>query len=250
MGKGLFKPIQRIFAGRKQTSPQPRRHLSRQVIEKALALGASAAGIADVAALRTSPSHHAVTAVRWPPDAASVVVLALEHSPDEPVMDWWDHRTGSTPGNRRLITIGTALVRWLKHEHAIIGRGVPYPIAKGGFFVKDAAVLAGLGVIGRNNLLITPAFGPRVRLRAVLLTTDLIPTGPVKAFAPCDNCPAPCHLNCPQNAFQSGAYDIRRCQRQMALDEAGGGHEQPEHGSNVIRYCRVCELSCIVNRQH
>ena len=130
------------------------------MIEKALALGASAAGIADVAALRTSPSHHAVTAVRWPPDAASVVVLALEHSPDEPVMDWWDHRTGGTPGNRRLITIGTALVRWLNHEHAIIGRGVPYPIAKGGFFVKDAAVLAGLGVIGRNNLLITPCLRP------------------------------------------------------------------------------------------
>ena len=246
MGKDLFKPIQRFLSGRKRTSPQSRRHLSRQVIEKALALGASSAGIADVAALQTSPSHHAMAAVRWPSDAASVVVLALEHAPDEPIMDWWDHRPGGTPGNRRLIAMGTALVRWLKRAHAIDARGVPYPIAKGGIFVKDAAVLAGLGVLGRNNLLITHEFGPRVRLRAVLLATALLPTGPQKAFAPCDTCPAPCHLSCPQNAFQTGSYDMVLCQRQMAQDEAAAMN-QPGSASTTIRYCRMCEVACIAN---
>lgn len=248
MSKGLFKPIQRFFSGRKRASPHTRRHLSSQVIEKALALGASAAGIAEVACLRASPSHHTAAGVRWPPDAASAVVLALEHSPDEPILDCWDHRPGGTPGNRRLIAMGTALVRWLKHKHAINARSVPYPIEKGGIFVKDAAVMAGLGIIGRNNLLVTPGFGPRVRLRAVLLTTALTPTGPIQNFTPCDSCPAPCCLNCPQNAFRSGCYDKHLCQHQMDLDEAAASQGQPEIALSAIRYCRICELSCIVNK--
>jgi epoxyqueuosine reductase len=39
-------------------------------------------------------------------------------------------------------------------------RPLPYKVEEGGMFLKDAATLAGLGIIGKNNLLITPEFEP------------------------------------------------------------------------------------------
>ncbi len=43
------------------------------------------------------------------------------------------------------------------------------------FSHRHAAVLAGLGEIGLNNLLITPQYGPRVRLNSVITTASLTP---------------------------------------------------------------------------
>jgi epoxyqueuosine reductase len=43
------------------------------------------------------------------------------------------------------------------------------------FSHRHAAALAGLGDIGVNNLLITPQYGPRVRLNSVITTAELVP---------------------------------------------------------------------------
>lgn len=145
-----------------------------------------------------------------------------------------------------------------------------YYVEKGGVWLKDAAVEAGLGVIGKNNLLVTPRFGPRVRLRAMYLSADLPSTGPLP-WDPCDGCAVPCRAACPQAAFaetiydpadyegltalpgRTGCYSLRSCDRQMADDEA---HEQvgpadvPGYGpcNSVLAYCRRCELSCPVGK--
>jgi epoxyqueuosine reductase len=71
---------------------------------------------------------------------------------------------------------------------------------RGGIFLKDAAVLVGLGCIGRNNLLLTPELGSKVRLLAMLLEAELAPTGPID-FYPCEGCEEFCRKACPQNAF-------------------------------------------------
>ena len=39
-----------------------------------------------------------------------------------------------------------------------------------GLFIKDSAALAGIGPIGKNNLLLTEQFGSQVRLRALTTT--------------------------------------------------------------------------------
>jgi epoxyqueuosine reductase len=39
-------------------------------------------------------------------------------------------------------------------------RPLQYKVEEAGMFLKDAATLAGLGIIGKNNLLITPEFEP------------------------------------------------------------------------------------------
>lgn len=50
------------------------------------------------------------------------------------------------------------------------------PLGRHGLFShRHAAMLAGLGTIGLNNLLLTPKYGPRVRLNSVITTAPLTP---------------------------------------------------------------------------
>jgi len=68
------------------------------------------------------------------------------------------------------------------------------------FPYKHAAVAAGLGTIGRNGLLITEKFGPRVRLACLLTDAPLEPT-PISKENFCDDCHA-CIRACPAQALQ------------------------------------------------
>lgn len=68
------------------------------------------------------------------------------------------------------------------------------------FSYKHAAQLAGLGTLGRHSLLITPEFGPRVRL-ACLLTEVALEASPLRQKDYCVNCAA-CIRECPAQALQ------------------------------------------------
>ena len=68
------------------------------------------------------------------------------------------------------------------------------------FPYKHAAVAAGLGTIGRNGLLITKQFGPRVRLACLLTDAPLDPT-PIPEDTYCKDCQA-CIRVCPSQALQ------------------------------------------------
>jgi epoxyqueuosine reductase len=225
-----------------------------RIIHKARELGASLAGIASVAELQRSPSYSiydespyydGYKGVEWPAYARSVLVLALVHSPSEPELDWWSDIPGRTKGNRQLVDIAESLTAWL----AIDAYPLPYRLEQGGILLKDAAVLAGLGVIGKNNLVITPEFGPRVRLRGVFLDVDLEPSGPIE-FDPCEGCDMPCRRACPRQAFRSGSYSRALCDLQMDEDVANSelleNWVEDESRSKVVKYCRACELACPV----
>ena len=226
---------------------------STRIVEQARFLGASLAGVASVEALRHSSSYHAYHDIcdraEWPEEARSVLVLALAHDPSKPELDWWDIRPGGTPGNHQLIRIATGLKQWLVKEVGLNGRPLPYGVDRGGIFLKDAAVLAGLGVIGKNNLLITAEFGPRVRLRALFLDATVEPGGPID-FDPCAACGMPCRRACPENAFRDGFYSRPLCRRQMAANEANRTIVGKRHAGGLslgaVRYCRACELACVV----
>lgn len=205
------------------------------------------AGIVSVAALQNSPSHKIDGKVEWSAEAKSVLVLALAHKETEPELDWWGI-LGGTAGNRRLQITSKRLAQCLNEEFNIDAQLLPYQPGKGGIFLKDAAALAGLGIIGANNLLVTPGFGPRIRLRALLLDIQLVPTGPID-FSPCDNCDRPCWRACPQKAFSSGSYNSDLCENQMQEDEADAVIvENAELPMAYIKYCRDCELVCPIGR--
>ena len=186
--------------------------------------------------------------VEWPADAATVLVLGLRHPADEPRRDWWER--GDTLGNRFLRRISQSMKRWLFKTYGLDALPLPYHIEKGGLFLKDAAVLAGLGIIGRNNLVLHPQWGPRVRWRSLLIRDALPPTQPVQDFAPCDTCAGFCHLACPISAFEQGRYNRFSCARQMQKDEArrdaDGRFDFHGRFHPVIKYCRACELACPV----
>jgi epoxyqueuosine reductase len=223
--------------------------IATHIIEAAKTFGASLAGIVDIDSLSDSPSHRNA---RWSIDGKSVIVIALVHPRTELALDWWDEKQGGSPGNRRLISIAEDLAEWLREEFNIKAAPLPYHVGKGGIFLKDAAVLGGLGVIGANNLLITPRYGARIRLRALCLDAKLAPTGPID-FSPCNPCDMPCREACPQRAFPQGSYSRDLCMRQMNMDEANRvilEKEVEEDSPRVcVKYCRACELACPVGRE-
>jgi len=200
----------------------------------------------------------------WPADARSAVVIAYAHPADRPELDWWYGRI-DPPGNRVLAKIIGDLSSWVESEHAIKTYPLPYHTEKGGIFLKDAAIQTGLGCIGKNNPLITPEYGPRVRLRAMLLSERLPATGP-RQFDPCSDCAEPCLEVCPQMALGKeinpadsvgqpsprGNYDRGKCSVQMNEDiDAAKEQDVPEVSGQpvkIINYCRDCQLSCPVGR--
>ena len=260
--------------------------LVRLINDQANKFGADLVGVASVEDLKHSPSHEIIGkmpefngvgtkdvegrkrgAVKWPEGAISAIVIAVEHPPEKPEMDWWitGASAGNTAGNRLLMGTVSDLAAWLEKEQGIQCFKLPYHIEHGGVYMKDAAVLAGLGCIGKNNLLVTPQYGPRVRLRVLLTDADLPSTGAAD-FNPCEGCHVPCRKACPQAAFaeriyfskeygqnelpgRSGVYNRLVCNLQMVIDESDSEEVKTDNRENPkkqIKYCRKCELACPV----
>jgi epoxyqueuosine reductase len=236
--------------------------IEQTIVEKAKELGASLAGIATIADLKASPSYEIYDkrpfnkdykGVEWREEFKSVLVWALVHPASEPVLDWWSLKVpGFTPGFSVMRLQSKKLRIWLGEDLGISALSLPYHIEYGGALLKDAAALAGLGIIGNNNLLITPEFGPRVRLRAIFIEAELDPTGPID-FDPCKGCPMPCFRSCPRDAFRSGTYERDFCKEEQEQREANfeildGSIMGIEEASEVTKYCRNCEFACPVPR--
>lgn len=219
---------------------------SEQILSQAREFGASLAGLVPLSALQ-EPSAPFTQGWPCPIEQTSLLVLALEHPESEPELDWWGGENG-TEGNRRLIAISERTQRFLAETLDRAARPLPYHPWKGGVLLKDAAALAGLGIIGDNNLLITPRHGTRVRLRALLVELE---TAPVQRpeFDPCAGCSHPCWHACPQQAFATGSYKKAPCARQMELDESNAAARvQTGAAPALVSYCRACELACPARR--
>ncbi len=263
-----------------------KKQIASVIINKALELGASQAGICSMADLIEAPSYKLALllpalemnddeaeenqpnpefGVKLSPEAKSVLVISYAHPESEPQLDWWLDDI-NPPGNVALIDINRKLAAWISETLAIETKPLPYYVEKGGVFLKDAAVLAGLGSIGKNNLLVTPEHGPRVRLRAMVLHETIPSTGPLD-YQPCKNCSAPCMDVCPEMAFvetiyrpendgvdtlaeTAGNYDRNRCNTCMLANIKAAATEylesDPAKPVKVIKYCRGCEITCPV----
>jgi epoxyqueuosine reductase len=215
--------------------------------------------IADIADVLNSPSHkeavgeywrddHDEQTIQWLPNARSLLILAMRHPQGKPQLDWFDR--GNTSGNRWLTEISNVLVEWLYDTHDIKAQALPYQVEKGGVYLKDAACLAGLGIIGKNNLLIHPTWGPNVRLRSVLIQDHLPPNAPLENFNPCYRCTMPCRKACPENAFAQGKFHRQSCMLQLDSDRGNqveSGQEDAEGSPLLVTaWCRRCEFACPV----
>jgi epoxyqueuosine reductase len=124
-------------------------------------------------------------------------------------------------------------------------------VEKGGVFLKDAAVLAGLGVVGVNNMLLVPRYGPNLRFRALLINASL-PAAAKPDYSPCDGCDRPCLNICPEGALAEGTFNREACLRHMAKD--GAGELVMDVSSVKVKdsfgFCRKCELVCPLSGQN
>ena len=260
---------------------------SSAILKKAKQFGVDLAGFANVDDLKAAPSFIFAPQlpvvdkvlgilegemelnpgeVKWPAKAKSILAVAVAHPEDKPELDWWYGQI-SPSGNKMLINAVKALCEWIPANFAIDVFHFPYFIEQGGIYLKDAAVMAGLGCIGRNNMVVTPEFGPRVRLRAMALSVHIPSTGP-SGFDPCAQCDDLCRKACPQHAFDApiyspetynldvlpgrdGSYDRPTCYIQIRKDSDEARMQVPIGFSKpikVLKFCRSCEWRCPVGK--
>lgn len=233
------------------------RQIAEELIAEAERLDDFRAGIAPIEKVLDGPSYrasadgewktdHSEKPTPWLPNAGTLLVLAMHHPENNPQLDWFDR--GNTAGNRRMTKVSEELAAWLFENHGVQAQPLPYHVERGGVYLKDAAVSAGLGVVGKDNLLLDRKWGPRVRLRAILIEGRLPAFGPTEKFDPCDDCPRPCRKACPQNAFAKGEYGRPPCLERLEADRANpieSGQTDSE-GSPILvtKWCRKCELTC------
>ena len=177
-------------------------------------LDVDAVGIASMDSLKGTMLAEA--ALRLLPETNSIVVLAMEVYPE--ILDL------SRPG--RMMGVASFDDLLDRHVEFLCGRltKTAYDIAKFSrshglkalplpasgcpldmrfyeavFSYKHAAQAAGVGYIGRSSLLITPDFGPRVRLSCCLTEAVLEPQTTLTADG-CQSCRI-CIDNCPAQAL-------------------------------------------------
>jgi len=100
--------------------------------------------------------------------------------------------------------------------------------------LKHAAVLAGLGVMGKNTLLTNRQFGNRLCLGAVLLDVEL-PGDPMADYRLCaDDCRL-CIDACPARAIGASTVTQKRCRENSESRTAKGDH---------LYICNKCRTIC------
>jgi len=192
------------------------RKLTTRVKNFARRSGADLVGIARAESFSAAPkSHHPEDLLRG---AKSVVVMAvrlldssLERAPSR------EYAIVYAVVNKELDRVAYAVARFLEDEgfRAIqIPVSSPYDAEKtmGDLSHRHAAHLAGLGVFGKSNLLITPQFGPRVRLVSVITDAPLFPDNQLDTDL-CGDC-FKCIVACPAKALRvKYLTDKQKCDR-------------------------------------
>ncbi len=98
---------------------------------------------------------------------------------------------------------------------------------------RHAAVEAGIGFMGKNNLLIHPDFGAGIRLASLFTDMPLTLDSPIEND--CDDCMA-CMMACPADAITENGYDFDKCYTQI---------KQFAHEKNYnLLICGLCVKAC------
>ncbi len=98
---------------------------------------------------------------------------------------------------------------------------------------RHVAIAAGLGFLGRNNLLIHPEYGAGVRLATILTNMPLTVDSPIADE--CGEC-LECMIACPAEAISENNFDFDKCYEQVTKFAK-------ENNYNVY-LCGLCVKAC------
>ena len=157
------------------------------------------------------------------------------------VLDAWSHNEGEKIWKRQfadaVVEQFCNRIRRFLLKNGFNSRVIPY---SPGLFLKDAAALAGIGPIGKNNLLVTDEFGPQVRLRALVTNAALTCGQPITKSEYCNECNI-CIDSCPPKALSAGKYVQAKCREYLVNNR----RKLSEH---VFIDCNLCIESCPVGK--
>ncbi len=201
--------------------------LTDQIKKMVLKLGADIVGIADAEKASGSSQGHA-NPINIVSDAKSIVVFALQfpdsavdckHEDDLIHANYVKVQQAINDDLMRIALRLTSALEKLGYDASPIAADIPREetrnIWTGVLSLRYLGQLAGLGDIGLNNLLLTPDWGPRVQLCAVITDAPLAPDGPKYADKVCTKCQK-CIEACPTRAFDPENYppynyNLNRC---------------------------------------
>ncbi len=225
---------------------------SALVKAKVKEFGADLVGIADGKVLDAhppDPKHPQTPSLVTQRDSASVIVLAKRHLSGTARLQDWNERHKQYAAELALSQLEDAslkLVYFLEDEAGHPALIIPpmhtdtarnyRAYMEGGTYgalsLTHAAVEAGLGTLGLNLMLLTPEYGPRVLLTAVLTSAQLTPdqrmTTPLCLGEECGRC----LLACPGDAILQWGLDKKKC---APYASPYGFSKVVEHVGNVVR---------------
>lgn len=243
--EGHINPKKKIFDSLEQASEKVKR--------AAGFLGADLVGIAPyderwVYSDSYNPLIQEGEPIKLPFQPKSVIVMAVE-------MDYEAYRTspsliadaGTATGYGDMITTA--------HKVAVFCRTLGYnaiPCGNDTAISIPMAIQAGLGEISRMGLLITPTYGPRVRLCKVFTDLPLIPDKPI-TFGVTDFCKVclKCADNCPSEAISK---DPEPSFKTVSISNNPGVKKWAVKQENCFKYwgenvsCSVCISCCPYNK--
>ncbi len=183
--------------------------------------GADLVGIADLALLKKGLQTEPKDLLNPYTAAISTAVVldmkAVAEMHGEPTPAYADNCKAL---NRRLNTLTESIANWIR-KRGFKGEAVPASkkLVEGGtegsVSHKALAIMAGLGWQGKNLLVVTPQYGPRIRLSSVLTDMALTFDSPIKNR--CGRCTA-CSKACPVSAIKNVNTEFHYSDRNEAID--------------------------------
>jgi epoxyqueuosine reductase len=223
---------------------------SRHIKSIARQAGAELAGIADLEGFRgklPAVPDDLLAGYRFALSAAvrldDAIVSAIT---DHPTLEYAELYRQM---NKKLDGIAARVVEWIGSEGAH-ARAVPASAIieeerlLGALSHKAVARMAGLGWQGKSLLLVTPEFGPRVRLVTVLTDLPLDPDGPIRnRCGTCQECTKACPAGAIKNVRTESRYETR--EQAVALEKCHALVKtfaaRPGIGARI---CGVCVRAC------
>ncbi len=216
---------------------------SARVKETVISLGADLCGIASAGRFAGAPAGFKPTDIF--PECRSVIVFArripaASAFAASPV----SYTIAKEVSVIELDLIASQICLFLEEEGVLaapVPTDAPYEhwdpdrlYGRGNLSMRHAGYLAGLGILGKNTLLLTEDFGNMIHIGAVLVDAEL----EQDPFSTLKDCPEKCAIcldACPQQALDGVTVDQRLC-RSFAFPTTKKGY--------LLYGCNLCRRSC------